>query len=170
MQEEKERWVKIEGCPNYSVSDRGQVRNDKRGKMLRHGVNGDGYLYVILYANSKRKMHKVHRLVAKAFCENPNEEREVDHIDLNKTNNHYGNLRWLSRSNNLRNKRKKAGTSSQFQGVTWHKGHKKWNAQISINKKNKHLGFFETEEAAHHAFRAEVSRLHLEGFYPLETL
>jgi len=165
---QEERWMKIEGSPKYSVSDRGQVRNDVTGKMLRSNLNDCGYYFVNLCNNGKRKTHKVHRLVAIAFCERTNENTEVDHIDQNKTNNHYENLRWVSSSNNQRNKRKRAGTSSHFTCVSWYKKTKKWYASISLNKKRKHIGYFDTEEAAHHAFRAEVSRLHLEEYYPLE--
>jgi hypothetical protein len=167
---QEERWLKVDEFPIYSVSDRGQVRNDVTGKLLKISLTRNGYNVVTICNNGKRQYFRVHRLVAKAFCENPNGEREVDHIDRNQTNNHYENLRWVSSSNNKRNKRKKAGCSSKFQGVYWRKDCKKWKAQIKTNKKNKHLGFFDSEEEASHAFRAAVAFYNLQEFYPLETL
>ena len=166
---EKERWVKIEGYPKYSVSDHGNVRNDETGMILKPGLDGGGYPFVRLYVNGTPRTCKVHRFVALHFCENPNDEIEVDHIDIDKINNHFTNLRWVSRSNNLRNKKKKQGTTSKYIGVTWYKSYKKWMAAITVNKKRKHLGLFDTEEEASHAFRAAVAFHHLEEFYPPEN-
>jgi len=42
----------------------------------------------------------IHQLVAEAFVENPNNYTEIDHIDQNKKNNHYTNLRWIDRFTN----------------------------------------------------------------------
>jgi hypothetical protein len=166
----EERWMKIEGYPNYSVSDHGQARNDTTEKLLKPGLSSSGYLHICLFNNDKRKMHKVHRLVAIAFCERPNENTEVDHIDHDRGNNQFTNLRWVSSSNNNRNKRKKAGTSSHFKGVYWYERYKKWRAQISLNKKRKSLGYFDSEEEASHAFRTAVAFYHLEEYYPLDEV
>jgi len=45
-----------------------------------------------------------------------------------------------------------AQKSSQYKGVCWRKQNQKWVAQITIDGKNKHLGLFPTEEAAHQAY------------------
>jgi len=42
--------------------------------------------------------------------------------------------------------------SSKYKGVCWHKQNQKWVAQITIDGKNKYLGLFPTEEAAHQAY------------------
>ena len=55
-----------------------------------------GYLRVYLSKNGKRKRYLVHRLVAKAFLENPNNYDVVNHKDLNPSNNHKDNLEWCT--------------------------------------------------------------------------
>jgi hypothetical protein len=166
---ENKRWCKIEGYDNYSVSDYGNVRNDQTGRILKGGINSDGYHNIILYLNGKKTFYKIHRLVATYFCNNENNYNEVDHIDCNKINNHYKNLRWVTPSQNNRNKLKKEGTSSKYLGVLYHKRDKKWQAQIRINYKKKHLGYFDNEEDAYKAFRDAVEQYNLQEFYPPEN-
>lgn len=97
----------IEGYDGlYMVSNLGRVKslgnsNDRREKILKTRKNNWGYLLVSLYSGGKCKTCKVHRLVASAFVENPNNFKEVNHIDENKTNNHADNLEWCSREYNV---------------------------------------------------------------------
>ena len=58
-----------------------------------------GYLCVDL-CNKKTKRHSIHRLVAFAFCSNPNKYNHVNHIDGNKSNNNSENLEWVTCSQN----------------------------------------------------------------------
>ncbi len=87
----------------YEVSNYGNVRNTKSGRMLKQASDRYGYLVVGLCENSKVHMVKVHRLVAKAFIPNDENKPQIDHIDGNKTNNHYTNLRWATPRENTRN-------------------------------------------------------------------
>jgi len=50
--------------------------------------------------NYKQIKRSIHQLVAEVFVENPYNYTEIDHIDQNKRNNHYTNLRWISRFDN----------------------------------------------------------------------
>lgn len=72
----------------------------------------------------------------------------VDHQDRNKQNDKIGNLRDANRTQNMTNRASAKNSSSQYLGVCWHKQRKKWMATISIERKNKHLGLFESEEMA----------------------
>ena len=94
----KEIWKKIEGHPNYSVSDKGRVRNDKTSLILKYGTNGHGYLTVVLYPGRKR--FYVHRLVSQTFLPNCNNLPQVNHLDENKENNAVTNLEWISAKDN----------------------------------------------------------------------
>lgn len=51
-----------------------------------------GYSHLGLTKDGETKMFYVHRLVASAFIPNPENKPQVNHIDENKSNNHYTNL------------------------------------------------------------------------------
>lgn len=80
----------------YEVSNFGNVRSLKYGKTrtLKHYKTRNGYQQVDLYKNSKRNHHYIHRLVATAFIENPDNLPEINHKDEDKTNNVVSNLEW----------------------------------------------------------------------------
>lgn len=107
-----EIWKDIKGYEGiYQVSSRGKVRSfhfGKNIKILRFSIRG-GYANVILYKNKKRKTFSVHRLVAEAFIDNPNDLPEVNHKDEDKLNNQVENLEWCTPKYNsnygTRNKR-----------------------------------------------------------------
>ena len=88
-----EEWKAIKDLPGYSVSNEGRVRKDSTGQLMVLSKNG-GYCRITI---SKH----VHRLVAEAFLEKPDDERGwVDHIDGNRSNNNVDNLRWVTPSEN----------------------------------------------------------------------
>lgn len=98
----KEQWKDIEGYEGlYQVSTWGNVRNVKRGKMLKPCKHKLGYLSVMLYKHNKPKRYNIHRLVAIAFLEKPDEYNLVNHIDEDKTNNRVSNLEWCSPEYNM---------------------------------------------------------------------
>lgn len=51
--------------------------------------------------NRKGSTQKIHRLVASYFVEKIDSKQHVDHIDCNKLNNHYSNLRWCTHAENI---------------------------------------------------------------------
>lgn len=94
----KEIFVDIQEHENYAISNKGRVWSKKRDKFLTPSVNSSDYKKVVL--NGKNLY--VHRLVAQAFCPNPNNLEEVNHIDGNKWNNNYTNLEWVDKSENAK--------------------------------------------------------------------
>lgn len=109
MSDEKEIWKDIDGYDGiYQISTFGRVKSfqqDKvNGKIKELCVNYKGYLYVGLSKKKNYKCFLISRLVALAFIPNPSNKPIVDHIDKNKLNNHVSNLRWVTISENNRNR------------------------------------------------------------------
>lgn len=107
-----EHFKTIEGFLRYEISDRGRVkrlaytdicmggiRNHKE-KFLKPQLDKDGYLVVGLHKDGKTYMKKIHRLVAEAFIENPNNLPQVNHKDEDKANPVVENLEWCDNSYN----------------------------------------------------------------------
>ena len=94
-----EEWKSIEEFPNYEISSLGNVKNIITGKVLKNSVKG-GYCHVSLTNENYKKTLLVHRLVALAFIENPENKLEVNHKDKNKLNICVSNLEWMSRREN----------------------------------------------------------------------
>lgn len=105
---EKEVWVDIvryEGL--YQVSNLGRVKavvneTHKVEKILEPRIHSGGYLRVSLSKNGKEKDFYIHRLVGEAFLPNPNNLKEINHINGYKTLNHVTNLEWCDRQQNAR--------------------------------------------------------------------
>lgn len=92
------RWIK-EYDGMYSVSSGGRVFSYKSNKYLKLQSN-EHYLKVTLTKNGKQIQKLVHRLVAEAFIPNPENKKEVNHIDGNKLNNNIDNLEWVTPKEN----------------------------------------------------------------------
>ena len=93
----EEIFKSIEGYEElYQVSSYGRVKSLTRNKMLNTEICC-GYQRVTLTKGKAKKHFLVHRLVAQAFIENPNNLPEVNHIDEDKMNNHVTNLEWCTR-------------------------------------------------------------------------
>lgn len=92
-----EEWISLAsiGFPSYSVSNYGDVRNDKRKYSVVQTPDLAGYRRVCLSHANKKKQNFVHKLVAMFFIGQPKKGESVDHIDRNRTNNCVSNLRWL---------------------------------------------------------------------------
>eukprot|EP01026_Neomeris_dumetosa_P080350 TRINITY_DN88816_c0_g1_i1.p1 TRINITY_DN88816_c0_g1~~TRINITY_DN88816_c0_g1_i1.p1 ORF type:complete len:135 (-),score=1.66 TRINITY_DN88816_c0_g1_i1:75-479(-) len=117
MNQGKEIWKDIKGLEGYyQVSNKGRVRSMARkmycmfcrcervikGMVLKRRIHPTGYDRHDLGKTKKKKIYRVHRLVAEAFIRNPDPKRkvQVNHKDCNKLNNHVSNLEWVTPSEN----------------------------------------------------------------------
>ena len=81
----------------YYINRNGEIYSELRATKLTWSPNKEYW-----QVNIHGKAYLVHRLVAETFVPNPNGYTEVDHIDDNKSNNCADNLRWVTRSQNMK--------------------------------------------------------------------
>ena len=96
-----EEWSKISELPNYEISTLGNLRNIKTNRVLKTRITREGYEAITLTTGGNKTFKSIHRLVAQAFIPNPDNKKEVNHIDEDKTNNHVSNLEWVTRKENI---------------------------------------------------------------------
>ena len=103
----KEIWKDIEGYEGlYQVSNMGRVKSlgnnkTRKEKILKSSKNNRGYLCVNLYKDGLVKNYLIHRLVASAFIDNPNNLPQVNHKDENPKNNYVDNLEYCDSKYNM---------------------------------------------------------------------
>lgn len=160
-----ETWKDVVGHEGYfMVSESGKVksldRNYKKsdgtvypmkGKELSPFISNVGYIRIALRKNGKPIKYSVHRLVAQAFLEKESGRDFVNHLDGNRSNNHYSNLEWVSMQENNCHRIDKTKTTTKYIGVSWIKAKQKFTASICINKKQKTIGHFSSAEEAYAA-------------------
>jgi hypothetical protein len=126
-------------------------REPGRGRKLTAGCKSSTYTLIFVDG----KTYRAHRL-AWLYMKGTWPERMIDHIDLDKHNNAFHNLREATGSQNKANRPIPRNNTSGFKGVSWAKGGarhgKPWQAQISANKTRIPLGLFSTREEAHAAY------------------
>lgn len=137
-----EIWKDIKGYEGlYQVSNLGNVlslekyiktHNEERmqyrpSKLLKQHKNQFGYMKVWLWKDGKRKEFAVHRLVADAFIDNPNNKPCVNHLDNIRDHNSVDNLEWCTYKENSQ--------WAEIQGRRVFTD--KWRNKISASKKKK---------------------------------
>jgi len=81
-------------------------------------------------------------------------------------NNNISNLRNVTRSQNMRNRKKVKNCLSKYIGVSYNKDVKRWISYIVINSKQIHLGYYESEILARKAYEREIIKNNLIDFIP----
>lgn len=115
-----EIWKPVSEYENgYEVSSYGRIRSInklvnsglrhnqnvlKRGKVLKANLKRNGYFTIDLCGENTKRTTTVHRIVAKAFVDNPDNKPQVNHKDGNKQNNHYLNLEWVTGAENQKHR------------------------------------------------------------------
>lgn len=138
---------RIRSCDVFIKNKLGVRNYLKKGRILSPG--GNRYPTVSFMVDTVKTYMTVHRAVFEAF--NGKTVLQIDHINNDIRDNRLCNLQALSsHDNNIKAKGRKFKTST-FPGVYRYRN-RKWKAQIGINGKKYHLGYFENEQDAHEAY------------------
>jgi len=105
------------------------------------------------------KEYRAHRLIwLHVYGEWPN--GEVDHINVDRTDNRLANLRLATRRQNQANMKRCAQNTSGFKGVCFDKARGKWMAYVASKGKRIYLGRYSSPEAAHLAYCKAADRIY----------
>ena len=123
----EEIWKPVVGYEGtYEVSSLGRVKSCERtiirsngreikfpDKIMKPSTNHKGYLIIDLRKNGKRSGGFVHRLVGKAFIDNPLNKEQINHKNGNKKDNRAQNLEWVTNQENMAHAYKVLGRTNK---------------------------------------------------------
>lgn len=84
----------------------------------------------------------------------------VDHINRDRADDRWDNLRSVTRSQNQMNRTKQSNNTSGFKGVHFISATGRWRARIGANTQQQSLGVYDTPELAHRAYLIAAAKLH----------
>ncbi len=116
------------------------------GKVAGTLLSG-GYIHIGL----NNKQYLAHRL-AVLYMTGKFPREVTDHINHNKRDNRWENIRTCTHVQNMQNTKITARNTSGYKGVSWHKSSKKWRACIRVNKKSIEIGYFDCKKEAAKAY------------------
>lgn len=110
-------------------------------------VDSHGYRVISYSHNGSRRILKAHRL-AWFIVHGVIPEGDIDHVNRNRADNRFENLRAVSRSINNRNSSMHRHNTSGVTGVYFDKQTGKWRANASVDGRTRHIGYFTCIHAA----------------------
>ena len=114
------------------------------------GSSGHGYIKI----QFKGKLYQAHRIAMLLSYGFYGDGLEVDHISHIRDDNRLVNLRFVTRSDNQRNRSRNSNNTTGVTGVYYDKARRKYKAQIRVDGMNINLGRFVTLEEATEARKA----------------
>jgi hypothetical protein len=133
-------------APDTGVITR-RVSVGRHGRHKKGSVVGTNQNHGYLVIGVDGRVYMAHR-IAWLYTYGRWPAGDLDHINQDKKDNRIANLREVTRSQNMRNVSHHKHNSSGHVGVSWHKPRLKWRAYIFDKYKQKHLGLFDTFDAA----------------------
>lgn len=137
--------------------------NSKLAGKIAGSLNALGYVTIALHKHA----YYAHRLAwLHVYGRWP--KAETDHRNEVKSDNRISNLREASSALNKQNRRRACrGNTSGLRGVCWFNQTRKWHAQICVNGKKVHLGYFDCKHEAHAAYLKAKAKFH-SGYIPAQ--
>lgn len=134
---------------NYNEETGVLTRKVNVGNCKKDSVVGNKHSLGYLRVRIDKQLYFLHRVVwIYVHGDGSLFDKEIDHIDRNKTNNRIKNLRLVTRTTNNRNIGLRKNNTSGFNGIEFHKRRRKWLARIKVNNVSKDIGFFDNIEDA----------------------
>lgn len=90
----------VPNFPDYSATMTGKVYSHRSKRFIKGQINFEGYVRIGLYRDGNEKKLLVHRIIAETFIPNPENKEQVNHKDMNKSNNSVENLEWITNREN----------------------------------------------------------------------
>lgn len=153
--EQVEIWKEISGYEGYyKVSNLGRILSIRSNKIMSPEVTRKGYLRVTFSCNGKSSRYLIHVLVAREFI--GISKLQVNHKDLNKSNNYLENLEYVTPR---MNKHHYIVNTNKELPIGVRKMKSKFQARLNIGKDTLYLGVFDTPQLASNAYKKALESL-----------
>jgi hypothetical protein len=117
-------------------------------------IHAGGYRVVQLRISGKKRFFSAHRVIW-LYVTGAWPTNEIDHINRDRTDNRWGNLRDVSHQMNMRNRLlPSCGRGGSTGGVSQVRKNGRWRAYYYVGLKQRHVGTFSSREEASQALRA----------------
>lgn len=150
----------------YLISSDGQVKSLISNKLLKPNHMSNGYLSVELFKNGKSKRLLIHRLVATAFIDNPDNLPQINHKDEVRSNNHASNLEWCTPKYNMNygkgvtTRHSKTDYSTELRkNVARENGRKASKSVIQLSKDNEYISNYQSIKEASKTLNIDASHI-----------
>ena len=166
----EEIWKDIPGYEGlYLINTKGEILSLRSGKVRKSTNSGNGSRKIMLSgADHKKKQFLIHRLVAMVFLSNPfDDSAEVNHKNLDKTDNRVENLEWSTHADNMEHayvngridfhRKKRSDNTSGHKGVEKHGN--SYGATITYRGVKHNLGRYKSIAEAIEARKMAERRL-----------
>lgn len=115
----EELWKTINEFPNYEISNIARVRSKITGLIKIPSLGKRGYPILSFSKDGQKCVRTLHRIFAIAWIPNPENKKEINHINGDKCDCSYANLEWATPSENIEHARRTGLHNSDGDKTVW---------------------------------------------------